>query len=179
MTKKKMLCLILSALLCLSLFSCKKEEPVTRTETESAETKTEETKEIEKNDVPENELLGDVESWLGASDNGPLKDAGSYETRFIETSADLDPYRSYFAALSAEDEKRMLEDKNGKILLVEMTGDTQHTLYSTANIIRYGKEINIYITKCESEEEILPFNTYFLFYFPSTLYHGENITVTF
>ena len=181
MLQKKMLCLILSALLCLSLFSCKKEETVTLTEAPTAES-TEKTETIESGDASvaiENDIMGDIPSWLGYSESGLVKDIGAYETNILETAADLDPYRAYLSGLTAEEEAEMFQDEKGLVLLVEMTGETQHTLYSTANIVHYGDFIHIYITKCESEEEILPLHTYFLFYFPSTLYHGEDVTVSF
>ena len=180
MKAEKLLCLILAAICCLSLFSCKKEEPiVSETETRETQVTTEETETDHEIDLIENEIMGEVDSWRGDSEEGKLTDGACYDTVFITSAKDLDPYRAYLSGFSAEDEARILADSKGKCLLIEMTGDSEHTLYSTTSILQLNDGIHIFINKTESEEETLPFHTYFLFYFSSELYQGEEIFVNF
>ncbi len=178
---KKILCLTGAFLLCLSLLACAKEAPATTTqEPEKNTTLNEESTPPAETYTPlvEEELLSKMETWLGRGDSGNVGEKDSFATTVIKTKKDLEPYLGYMYGLKNEDIDRILADKKGKCLLVELTGITENTLYSTASILRGSGGIKIYISTAEVEET-LPLHTYFLLYFPEEIYSGEEIEFLF
>ncbi len=176
MKLQKLLVLALALLLCLSLFSCAKKEPQTKTEEED---KTEEKLDpiFDTYDHSEEvELLDNTETWLGLSDSGPLKDKDGYQINIIKNKKDLDPYRPYIFSLSAEDEERMLSDKDGRIVLIELVAEDEYTQYSTDSIQSFAGTMTVAISRHEAEEPT-DAHTFFLLYFPGEMYRGEAVEV--
>lgn len=179
---KRILCLALSFLLCFSFCACKKEAP--NPETEETQTK-EETKKPalpspdDSNVIASEEILYDMNTWLGRGDSGKLEQKGDYKITEIKSKKDLDPYKDYMYFLSQEDVDSLFAEKNGKCILVELTGRTEHTLYGTSSILREGDNITVYVSVEEYKEEVLPLHTYFLLHFPSEIYTDEKIRLSF
>lgn len=162
-----------SCLLC----SCKKEAPATADETI---TKTEESAPHDASpEMAEAEdLLGLCQSFAWRGTDGLLQGAGDYAETVIRTKADLAPYRKFLTGLSDDQIDRMTSDQGGACLLVEMTPSFELSDFSTAGISREAGNIIITIMETESETPA-PAHTFFLFYFPSSLYHAETIRVLF
>lgn len=190
-TGKRLLFATIAFLLCFSCISCsKQEEKVTSTE-EAALTATatvEKEQEIIpapqtiveeefKDEIPEDELLGKIGAWRGWAGSGTLTTRDHQLIR-IDSKKDLDPYREYLSNFTAADEKKILADKEGICVLVELMDINQHTMFGTSSIVRGGSAITIIISVDEVEEE-LPSHTFFLLYFPEEYYNGEVIDLAF
>ena len=96
----------------------------------------------------------------------------------FDSKKDLDPYREYLSNFTAADEKKILADKEGICVLVELMDINRHTMFGTSSIVRGGSAITIIISVDEVEEE-LPSHTFFLLYFPEEYYNGEVIDLAF
>ena len=173
---KKLLVITLCLILCLSLFSCAEKENKTETKEENKTTVVEDPIFDTYDYSEEIELLDNIETWLGLSDTGSLKEMGSNQITIIDEKKDLDPYRQYISGLSEEDENRMLADTKGKIVLIEFTAENEYSLYSTDSIQKFGSTIAISVIRAESEEAIEA-HTFFLLYFPGEIYEGESIEI--
>ncbi len=179
---KRILCLALSLLLCLSFCACKKEAPPAETEgaQKNEDTKKPSASTPEDSDfIADEELLYDMNTWLGRGDSGKLEQKGDYKITELKSQKDLEPYKDYMYFLSQEDIDSLFTEKNGKCILVELTGMTEHTLYGTASVLREGDNITVYVSVEEYEEEVLPLHTYFLLHFPGKIYTDEKIQLAF
>lgn len=179
---KRLFCAAGAILLCLSHFACAKDQPIT---TEEDETETglltkdrSPVSEEEYDYAEEEELLGKMETWLGYADSGKLSAPDSFTTTVIDDKKDLDPYRNFISGFTSEDEARILEDDGGKCILVELTGKTEYTLYGTSSVMKNGSSITV-VVSTDEVEEAGALHTYFLLYFPSDIYDGEVIDITF
>ena len=179
---KRILCLALSLLLCLSLCACKKDAPSSESENEN---KTEENKKPNINaaedydPIPDEEILYDMNTWLGRSETGKLEQKGDYKITEIKSEKDLAPYKDYMYFLTQENIDSLFQNKGDKCLLVELTGRTEHTLYGTASIMKGTDTITIYVSVEEYADEIMPLHTYFLLHIPAKLYTEEKIELVF
>lgn len=184
---KRALFLFLACVFCLSLISCAKEEAVTtetveevRNTTEEAEKKPSIPSEKEREEeINKAELIDEVISYAGFSDTGTLKDAGLCDYKFITAKSDLDPYRSALSGLTAEEEKKMLEDKKGCILLIEVSAPNAATYCGISSVFRSGGTIEITVQEGVDEAVEQPAYSFFLLYFPDELYNQEGFSVFF
>lgn len=170
--------LALSLSLLLSLLSCAKKEEEKKTISTVTEEKNT-TPMYETYDHAETiELLYKTDTWLGLGESGTLEGKGIYKSVILKNEKDLDPYREYFFGLSAEDEKKIFADEKGRVVLIELTADSDYTLYSTASIEKIGSNIMVLLNKEEANEP-MESHTFFLLYFSGEFYDGETIQVTF
>ncbi len=179
---KRILCLALSLLLCLSFCACKKEVPLSETKEEikNEDTKKPNTPAADNSDpfVAE-EILYDMNTWLGRGDSGKLKEKNEYTITEIKSEKDLAPYKQYMFFLSQENIDSLFAENSGKCFLVELTGRTDHTLYGTSSILKEGECITIYVSAEEYADEVIPLHTYFLLQFPKGTYSDEKIEIEF
>ena len=187
---KMMTAASLAALICLSSVSCsqaqddKNQQNGTATQESITETfggdkpiDTEELGRIEE-EIEKSEIFDEILSWVGYSDKGPLLDKDSCKTVEIKKASDLDPYRQYLPELTPEEEAEFLGDKNGYVLLIEVTSKGENYSYSTTSVYNNGVNIEILISEWE-EPEVQPEHTFYLYYIPSTHYSGEPVRVLF
>ncbi len=173
------ICLCLALVTCLCATGCakdKKAEPKTQEETEtSPETKPQDA--VTYDAYLEAELLPKMETWRGSSYTGHLKDSEMISSTVIQSADQLDPYRGDIAGLTAEEEARLLADDGGIVLLIELKGKTEHTLYGIPSVLKDSNMITIHVS--QEEDEAGPLYTYFLLYFPNEIYSGESFNFIF
>jgi hypothetical protein len=128
--------------------------------------------------LPEGELLPLTENWSSKGNQGTLNEVASCHIAILETKEDLDVYRPYLSDLSPEDEARILADKAGKCVLLEITSSEDNVFYSINSIYRGNNVIEISVNE-EQSEETEPSHSFFLFYFSGEIYRGENIQALF
>lgn len=128
--------------------------------------------------LADGEILPLTESWTGRFDEGILEEANSCHLTVINKAEDLTPFRQYLPDLTAEEEARILADKEGKCVLLEVTSPDEYTLSSVNTIDRMEGTIEIFVTE-ETAEEPQPTHSFFLFYFSSEVYRGESIQPLF
>lgn len=186
---KRLLFAVLAILLCFGSTACSKQEEQKTPATDAEPTTTAEgaqeaipapntiVEEEFHDEIPEDELLGKIGAWRGWAGSGTLTNRDHALIR-IDSKADLDPYREHLSNFSAADEKKILADKEGICVLVELVDLNQHTMFGTSSIVQGGNAITIIISADEVEDE-LPTHTFFLLYFPEKYYNGEIIDLAF
>ncbi len=173
----KILCLFAALFLSLAFLSCGK-EPAENT-TQTTETVTQDPIQEETAEpLADGEILPLTESWTGRFNEGVLEDANTCHMTVINKAEDFAPYRQYLPELTKEDEARILADKGGKCVLLEVVSPDEYTLSSVNAIDRMAGTIEIFITE-EIMEEPQPSHNFFLFYFSSEVYRGEAVQPLF
>lgn len=180
---------LLAALLCISSVSCSEETAEKEKDTATVDTTetatfssdppvdTEELGELEE-EIAKAEIFDEIPSWVGYSDDGPLKDKDACQTVEIKKASDLDPYRQFFPELTAEEEAEFLSDEKGYVLLLEITSKGTNHSYSTDSVYNNGVNIEILITEWE-EPDPQPKHTFYLYYIPADYYNELPVRVLF
>ena len=186
---KQFIAALLAALFCVSSVSCSEETKEKEKETATYETTetvtfgddppvdTEELGKLEE-EIAKAEIFDEIPSWVGYSDDGPLKDKDACNTVEIKKASDLDPYRKFFPELTAEEEAEFLADERGYVLLLEITSKDTNYCYSTDSVYNNGVNIEILITEWE-EPDPQPKHTFYLYYIPADYYNELPVRVLF
>lgn len=163
-----------------NIFSTFSDEAESATKTDSS-INTEAQGELEKQ-LDEAEMIDVVKCWVGFSDRGVLDTPDSSRTVVVKTKEDLAPYRSYLTELTEEEEQKLLADKNGYCMLLEITAKSDRHYCDISSISNYENAIEIHVSEFEEEDPFAdpqPLHSFYLFYFPAEVYHGEPVTVLF
>ena len=173
------ICLCLALITCLYATGCAKDNktaPKTQEETETSQAKPQDA--VTYDAYLDAELLPKMETWRGSSSNGHLEDTERIRSTVIQSADHLTPYRGDIAGLTAEEEARFLADNGGTVLLIELKGETERTLYGISSVLKDSNMITVYISQ-EEGEEAEPLYTYFLLYLPNEIYNGESFNFVF
>ncbi len=176
--KKRFLAVLLATLFCLLGSACSGNQENTTKQETGEEIPTTTGEEAPTWDPEEwTKLMGKTESWAGWAKEGDVL-PGKVKTVSIQKPEDLAPYRSRLEGFTDQDANRILADKDGACVLVEIAASDPHTYYGTISITRNNNFIDIVINQETREEETLS-HSFYLYYFPSNVYQGEHINVSF